>query len=85
MKRFTQCKSRLATKVFSHYAYGDPLPIYARFVGEDDLSVAENDPGAITIYIRCEREDGHSGKHLARGTSGWMDADAANGGEEGMS
>ncbi len=67
---FQQCSARRPTKVFSRYAWGDPMPHNALFVGE------EGDTGhdkAITIYVRCEREAGHEGKHLASGTQGWMD------------
>lgn len=64
------CGALMSTKVFHHYPYGDPLPAYARYVGEDS-PVEKRD--AITVYVRCEREAGHPGKHLARGTTGWTD------------
>lgn len=75
MSEFKQCESRMASRVFSHYAYGDPLPVYARYIGEND-DVAANDPEIITVYVRCEREAGHAGKHLARSTAGWTDEQA---------
>lgn len=65
---FSQCESRYPTEVFSHYAYGDPLPVYARFIAEGDPTPRHE---AITVYARCEREAGHEGKHLARATNGW--------------
>jgi hypothetical protein len=68
MSEHKQCEATLASAVFSHHAYGDPLPIWERFVGEDN-AVARDE--AIEIYIRCERPAGHTGKHLARGTRGW--------------
>lgn len=71
---FEQCESRLPTVVFSRYAYGDPLPVYARFVGEEGVDAKCED--AIPVYVRCEREAGHAGKHLARETVGWTDEDA---------
>jgi hypothetical protein len=67
---FNQCESRLKTKVFSHYAYGDPMPHNAIYIKEDD-AVRGDEP--IAVYARCEREAGHTGKHLARHTNGWTD------------
>lgn len=71
MDEFEQCESRLATKVFSHYAYGDMLPVYARYIGEGTPTRIDA-PDAITVYVRCERPAGHEGKHLAHGTTGWV-------------
>lgn len=69
MTAFAQCEARLPTEVFSHYEYGDPLPVYARYIAEGDPTVSTE---AIVVYARCEREAGHEGKHLARGTAGWV-------------
>lgn len=69
MSDFIQCEERFARKVFSHYAYGDPMPVYARYYGEDDPVVGEY---AITVYVRCEREAGHPGKHLATQAGPWL-------------
>lgn len=63
------CGELMPTQVFSHYEYGDPLPTYARYVGED-RPVEKKD--AITVYVACEREAGHPGIHLARWTTGWQ-------------
>lgn len=57
------CGAQHPTHVFSHYAYGDPQPVYARFVGEESNDVREAD--AITIYEACLREAGHPGRHLS--------------------
>ncbi len=65
---FEQCDARRETLVFSHYAYGDPQPVYARFHGEEGPTTEGE---AITVYARCEREAGHSGLHLARGMQPW--------------
>ena len=58
--------------VFSHYAYGDDLPVYWRFVADGEPTTADE---AITIYVACQREAGHGGKHLASSNKGWTDED----------
>lgn len=68
------CDAVIGSQVFNGYAYGDPLPIYARYIGEDDDSVTISE--AVTIYVRCERETGHLGRHAARGPYVWDDADS---------
>lgn len=68
----TLCNNIHSVRVFHHYAYGDPLDIYARYVGELDNDAKYDN--AIMIHISCQREVGHSGKHLAYGTLGWEDA-----------
>jgi hypothetical protein len=62
------CRATMPTHVLDHYEHGDPLPVYAKYVGEGP-PVDRAD--AITVYVRCERKAGHTGKHLARGTTGW--------------
>lgn len=66
------CAALWETKVFSHYAYGDPLPTNAEYIAEGNKTASYDD--AISVYVRCEREAGHPGKHLARHTSGWEQA-----------
>jgi hypothetical protein len=67
------CSAYIRSRVFAGYAYGDPLPTYSQFVGEE--GDVDRDAEPIWVYVRCERETGHLGKHLARGTSGWTDDD----------
>lgn len=67
---FSQCDSRVPAQVFSSYAFGDPVPWNALYIGEE--GEVDRDE-AITIYVRCEREAGHTGKHLARKTKAWSD------------
>ena len=65
------CGALKATRAFSHYVYGDPLPCYARyFNGDGEPAKAED---AVAVYVRCERERGHTGRHLARGIEPWGD------------
>lgn len=68
-ERIKLCGALLPQHVFSHYAYGDPLPIYARFISDAEEATRADD--AITIYVACQREAGHSGKHLASANRGW--------------
>ncbi len=65
------CPALKETHLFSHYAYGDPLPFYARYYGGDGKPTWIEE--AATIYVRCQREVRHSGMHLARGVSPWED------------
>jgi hypothetical protein len=64
------CHAVRKTKVLDHYAYGDPQPRFARYVADNEEGSAPFDE-AITIYVQCEREKGHTGQHLARGVGGW--------------
>ena len=63
------CNALKTTRVFSHYDYGDPLPAYARYFSSDGVPTTMGK--AATTYVRCEREAGHDGKHLARFTEPW--------------
>lgn len=73
MTLIKRCKAVSAQKVFSHYAYGDPLPVYARYVSENG-AVPIDDPDAITVWVRCQREAGHTGMHLATADgANWVD------------
>jgi len=62
------CRAARPSAVFDHYEFGDPQPRFARWVGEDGPTELRE---AITVYVRCEREAGHSGPHLARGGGTW--------------
>ena len=63
------CDKQHEAHVFTHYAYGDPLPCYARYVGEtgNDTSIKD----ALIVYVSCQREKDHSGKHLAYKFGAW--------------
>ncbi len=65
------CGALHPQQVYSHHAYGELLPAYARFVGEDEPVPRDK---AITIYVACQREAGHSGKHLSAANKGWAAA-----------
>lgn len=69
------CGALHPQQVFSYYAYGDPLPVYARFVAEEDETEREE---AITVYVACQREAGHTGKHLSTANRGWFDEDRSS-------
>ena len=45
------CGSQTRSNVFAHYAYGDPLEVYARYVVEEDNEARGRD--AIVIYLSC--------------------------------
>ena len=63
------CGAQHEARVFTHYAYGDPLPVYARFVGEDSNDAGESE--ALIIYVTCQREADHAGRHLAYKFGAW--------------
>lgn len=65
------CEALRETRVFSHYAYGDPLPVYAMYFDGEGKSVSIDE--AAVVYVNCQREAGHAGKHLARGVAPWED------------
>jgi len=69
------CGALRPQRVFSHYAYGDPLPVYARYISEGDEAAEVGSPEVITIYVACQREAGHAGKHLSTANRGWVDSD----------
>ena len=70
------CGALKPTHVFSHHAYGDPLPVYARYFDSDGNTVEIRD--AAVVYVRCSRECGHPGVHLAHGWKPWKDGDAGD-------
>ncbi len=63
------CGAMKKTYIFSHYAYGDPLPIWARYFDSAGEPVGIKD--AAPVYIRCQREAEHPGKHLALDMEPW--------------
>jgi len=69
------CGALKPTHALQRYAWGDPLPHNALFTSEGDEPVfSEERP--IQIYIACQREKGHPGKHLSLDyRKGWIDAD----------
>lgn len=67
------CGALHPERVFSHYAYGDRLPFYKRYVSDESDPAADSMSGGITIYVACQREAGHSGMHLAASNRGWTE------------
>ena len=63
------CGAQHESRVLSYYACGDSLPIYARYVGETDNNATVNE--ALIVYVSCQRENGHAGKHLALTYGSW--------------
>lgn len=71
MEKFKLCGALKATKVFSHYAYGDTLPVYARFYDSDGKPAEIQD--AVNVFVSCQREYDHEGMHLALTSDPWED------------
>lgn len=63
------CKTVKPAYSFSHYAYGDPMPIWARYYASNGETVEKKD--AAVLYVRCQREDDHEGMHMAIGQEPW--------------
>jgi len=78
MIKILLCEEQLAHKMFSHYAYGDPAPVYARYYDRHGNSGAP-EKDAVSVFVTCQRPYGHIGPHMAVGFKPWGGTESLKG------